>query len=115
MNETLGSPFDLYLPDLNPKEGTPYIYYKLFSNGTRYWYYPMTGTTTGNIITPPITGTEFEQALAWMYSNGLTMYDNEIEYRPDDGLLREEAAKIIGQAFIVLGYEQTTKNNNCIF
>ena len=75
----------------------------------------MTGTTTGNIITPPITGTEFEQALAWMYSNGLTMYDNEIEYRPDDGLLREEAAKIIGQAFIVLGYEQTTKNNNCIF
>ena len=49
MKETIESPFDLYLPAQSPKEGTPYIYYKLFSNGTRYWYYPMTGTTTGNL------------------------------------------------------------------
>ena len=72
-------------------------------------------TTTGEIITPPVTGTEFEQALAWMYANGLTMYNNETDYRPEDWLLREEAAKIIGQAFVVLGYNQTTKNSNCTF
>ncbi len=71
--------------------------------------------TTGIIDTISYTGTEFEQALAWMYDNGLTMYDNEIEYRPDDGLLREEAAKIIGQAFTVLGYDQTIKNSSCTF
>ncbi|MDD3049388.1 MAG: hypothetical protein PHQ89_05410 [Bacilli bacterium] len=40
--------------------------------------------TTGKIITPPVTGTEFEQALAWMYANGLTMYNNETDYRPED-------------------------------
>jgi hypothetical protein len=50
-----------------------------------------------------------------MYDNGLTRYDNEIDYRPDDGLTREESAKIIGQAFISLGYNQTTKNNSCNF
>lgn len=75
-----------------------------------------TGTIqTGTIINPPVTGTEFEQALRWMYANGLTMYDNENDYRPEDGLLREEAAKIIGQAFIVLGYDQATKNSSCSF
>ena len=79
-------------------------------------------TTTGNITTTGTTAiattttwTEFQQALAWMYANGLTMYNNETSYRPDDWLLREEAAKIIGQAFVVLGYAQTTKNNNCTF
>lgn len=50
-----------------------------------------------------------------MYANGLTKYNNETEYRPEDGLLREEAAKIIGQAFSVLWYDQSTKNNNCTF
>jgi hypothetical protein len=58
---------------------------------------------------------EFEKALAWMYANGLTKYNNTDEYRPDDGLLREEAAKIIGQAFVILGYPQETKNTNCSF
>jgi hypothetical protein len=37
-----------------------------------------------------------------MYDNGLTIYDDEIEYRPNDYLTREEAAKIIGQAFVTL-------------
>lgn len=75
-----------------------------------------TGTTnTGTMINTVTTGTEFQQALAWMYANGLTMYNNEFDYRPDDGLLREEAAKIIWQAFTVLGYAQTTKNTVCTF
>ncbi|MCX6823760.1 MAG: S-layer homology domain-containing protein [candidate division SR1 bacterium] len=77
-----------------------------------------TGTSTGTIIIPPTpiyTGTEFQQALAWMYANGLTKYSNEKDYRADDGLTREEAAKIIGQAFITLGYSQDTKNSSCGF
>ena len=61
------------------------------------------------------TGTEFEQALARMYANNLTKYSNETDYRADDGLTREEAAKIIGQAFVKLGYNQDTKNNSCGF
>lgn len=43
------------------------------------------------------------------------MYNNETEYRPDDYLTREEVAKIIGQAYVVLGYAQTEKNANCTF
>lgn len=50
-----------------------------------------------------------------MYANGLTKYDNEDDYRPDDGLLREEAAKIIGQAYVKLGYSQSAKNSSCSF
>ncbi len=61
------------------------------------------------------TGSEFQQALAWMYANGLTKYSNETDYRADDGLTREEAAKIIGQAFVKLGYSQETKNTSCTF
>lgn len=56
-----------------------------------------------------------DKALYWMYQNGLTQYDTLQGYRPDDTLLREEAAKIIGQAYIVLGYDQTTKYTQCTF
>lgn len=76
-----------------------------------------TGATWNTIlpIQPIYTGTEFQQALAWMYANGLTKYNNETDYRTNDGLTREEAAKIIGQAVVVLGYNQDIKNNNCAF
>lgn len=50
-----------------------------------------------------------------MYVNGLTRYSDEVEYRPDDNLTREEVAKIIGQAYVILGYAQTEKNTNCTF
>ena len=50
-----------------------------------------------------------------MYDNGLTIYNDETSYRGNDGLTREEAAKIIGQAFVKLGYNQDTKNNSCSF
>ncbi len=59
--------------------------------------------------------TEFEQALARMYANGLTQYDTAETYRPADGLTREEAAKIIGEAYRKLGYPTETKNENCSF
>ena len=50
-----------------------------------------------------------------MYANWLTRYSDEIEYRPDDNLTREEVAKIIGQAYTVLWYTPTIKNTNCSF
>ncbi|MEI8092043.1 MAG: hypothetical protein WCG98_07795 [bacterium] len=50
-----------------------------------------------------------------MFANGLTRYSDETEYRPDDFLTREEATKIIGQAYTVLGYAQTEKNQSCTF
>ena len=58
---------------------------------------------------------EIDKALYWMYNNGLTKYDNLQEYRPDDPLLREEAAKIIGQAYNILWYPKEIKNNECSF
>ena len=58
---------------------------------------------------------EIDKALYWMFNNGLTKYDDLTSYRPDDPLLREEAAKIIGQAYIILGYPREVKNNSCTF
>ena len=43
------------------------------------------------------------------------MYNNVADYRPDDSLTREEAAKIVGQAYMLWGYNQSVKNNNCDF
>ena len=60
-------------------------------------------------------GEEIDKALYWMYNNGLTKYDTLSGYRPDDPLLREEAAKIIGQAYDILGYSKEVKNNSCSF
>jgi hypothetical protein len=50
-----------------------------------------------------------------MYQNGLTMYATSADYRPQDLLTREESAKIVGQLFEVLGFEQTDKGFNCAF
>jgi hypothetical protein len=63
-----------------------------------------TGTQTITIATDMQASgsSEFSQALTWMYANGLTQYDNASDYRPDDYLTREEAAKIIGQAYETL-------------
>ncbi len=50
-----------------------------------------------------------------MHANGLTQYNTAELYRPADRLTREEAAKIIGEAYRKLGYPTTTKNENCTF
>lgn len=70
----------------------------------------------------PITWTnidpedEFAAALAWMYANWLTMYNNSGDYRMYDVLTREEAAKIIWQAYTVFGLDTgVIKNNSCTF
>ena len=77
--------------------------------------------TTSNII--PLTWNtninpedEFAMALAWMYANWLTMYNNSGDYRMYDVLTREEAAKIIWQAYNVFGLDTgIVKNNSCTF
>ncbi len=61
------------------------------------------------------TSDEFHEALAWMYINWLTMYDNDIDYRPNDFLSREEASKIIWQLYNVLKYPNIIKNKSCNF
>ena len=59
---------------------------------------------------------EFAAALAWMYANWLTMYNNSGDYRMYDLLTREEAAKIIWQAYKVFGLDTgVVKNNSCTF
>lgn len=59
---------------------------------------------------------EFSMALAWMYANWLTMYNNSGDYRMYDVLTREEAAKIIWQAYAVFGLDTwAVKNNSCTF
>jgi len=59
--------------------------------------------------------TEFAEALAWMYANWLTKYDNKEDYRMYDLVSREEASKIIWQAYLALGYPDIEKNDNCDF
>lgn len=63
-----------------------------------------THTTTGTNTTSstPAPTDEFGQALEWMYTNGMTKYNNATDFRASDGLTRQEAAKIIGQAYVVL-------------
>ena len=63
-----------------------------------------------------LTWTEFEQALYRMYKNWLTKYDNEEEYRPDDSLTREEAAKMIWQLYSQMWFDtEANKWFNCRF
>lgn len=50
-----------------------------------------------------------------MFANGMTKYNTEKEYRPDDGLTREEMSKIISQAYSGFGYTQENKTGNCSF
>ena len=64
------------------------------------------------ILTPE---QEFEAAISWMHTNWLTMYDSTWDYRWEDLLTREEASKIIWQAYFVLWYSDVTKNASCTF
>lgn len=65
--------------------------------------------------TPVDLETEFANALFWMYSNWMTMYDNKEDYRMYDLLTREEASKIIWKAYSTLGYADVVKNSSCNF
>lgn len=58
---------------------------------------------------------EFAEALEWMYNNWLTKYNNKEDYKMYDLVTRQEASKIIWQAYITLWYQDTTKNSSCDF
>lgn len=50
---------------------------------------------------------EFEtDVLPWMYENGLTKYDNILEFRGEDSITRGEAAKFVNQYAELLGLTQ---------
>lgn len=67
-------------------------------------------------INTQITWTdEFDIALTRMFGNWLTKYNNKDEYRPYDSITREEAAKMIWQAYIIFWYSQSVKNTACTF
>jgi hypothetical protein len=69
-----------------------------------------------NINTDPIdVETEFADALAWMYANWLTKYNNKDDYKMYDLVTRQEASKIIWQAYNALWYTDITKNSSCDF
>ncbi len=71
---------------------------------------------TPNPLTMELSqGTELEKAIYWMHKNGLTQYDTLSAYRPQDPLLREEATKIIGQAYNILWFSKENKNHDCNF
>ena len=73
------------------------------------------GDTTNTITQVTNTGTEFQQALSRMYTNGITKYNTESTYRANDSLTREEFAKMISLAYSGFGYDQTDKGGNCGF
>jgi hypothetical protein len=81
------------------------------------WTVPVVPQTGNTISTSGVllTWSEFERALSWLFANGLTKYDNQTDYRMYDDLTREEAAKMVAQAYKVLGYPQEIKNTSCIF
>jgi len=59
---------------------------------------------------------EFANALARMYKNWLTMYNTTWEYRMYDLLTREEAAKMVWQAYKIFGWDENlVKNTSCTF
>ncbi len=67
-------------------------------------------------IPPASNKPEFDQALAWMYTNGITKFNTKKTYRPNDPLSREEAAKMFGKVYQVLGYNiNVIKNKQCEF
>ena len=58
---------------------------------------------------------EFDKALAWMHTNGLTKYNTSDTYMPFNYLTREQFAKMIRQFYVTMGYDTSTKNTACDF
>jgi thiol-disulfide isomerase/thioredoxin len=64
-------------------------------------------------FTLTVKAESFAEVLQWMYDNGLTSYDTEIGFMPDDYLQRGQAAKFIATYGEMIGLEET--NTNCTF
>lgn len=48
-------------------------------------------------VTHAQASASFDTVLDWMYSNGLTRYNNAADFRPNDEITRGEAAKFVAQ------------------
>jgi len=64
---------------------------------------------------PDPNRSELDNAIAWMYSNDLTMFSGSNTFMPDAIVTREQMAKMISQAYTVLWYPEKIGNNNCQF
>lgn len=58
---------------------------------------------------------EFEEALAWMYENEMTIFDNTDQYEPFNQLTRGQFAKMVNRFSIVVGHERSIVNDRCDF
>ena len=76
-------------------------------------------TTVTTPIIPKWTATswasEFQNALSRLYFNKITKYQTTGDFRMYDSLTREEAAKMMVQSYLSLGFANTIKNTNCEF
>lgn len=56
---------------------------------TTWW-----NTSANQSLTSVVSDPALQEAIYWMYDNGITKYDNVENYRPFDSITRQEAAKI---------------------
>jgi len=67
------------------------------------------------LTTTQPTKTELEQAIAWMYSIGMTKFNTVTSFQWDNFLTREQLAKIIDRFYTVMAYPLEQKNSACSF
>lgn len=58
---------------------------------------------------------ELQAAVEWMHTNGMTKYNNPDEFRSDDVLTRQEAAKFFSEFAINILYKDIDQNKFCGF
>ena len=58
---------------------------------------------------------EFDLAVTWMYNNGLTQYDSSEEFRPNDWLTRQEAAKFFVAYQQAMNPDMPIPEIGCVF
>jgi hypothetical protein len=74
-----------------------------------------TSETTDNTLPISSPVDEFDQALAWMYTYGMTSFDTRETYRPFDFVTREQFAKMVDQFATAIDYDDSTRNTDCAF
>ncbi len=77
----------------------------------------MTLTSMGvyALAEPSSQNTELSAAVEWMHANGMTKYSNLDEFRSDDVLTRQEAAKFFSEFAINVLYKDIDQNKFCGF
>ena len=75
-----------------------------------------TSTNTNQTLTSVVSDPALQEAIYWMYDNGITRYDSVENYRPFDSITRQEAAKIftLFRNTIIQGTPDSA-GANCVF